>query len=64
MLSSILVRVVLDTTSNLDEYINAFHEAIKEVFSQIDPETARLFAEQFKEKLDEQKRTQENSRTS
>ncbi len=30
----------------------------------MDLETAKLFVERFKEKLDEQKRTQENSRTS
>ncbi len=48
----------------LDKYINAFHEVIKEVLSQMDLETAKLFVERFKEKLDEQKRTQENSRTS
>ena len=30
----------------------------------MDPESARLFAELLKEKLDEQKRTQENSGSS
>jgi len=55
------VRVVLDIIS---KSINAFHEAIKEVLSQMDPEAANLFVERFKEKLDEQKRTQENIRSS
>jgi len=55
----------LRATNKLDEYINAFHETIKEVLSQMDPEAASLFAERFKEKLDEQqKRTQEDSGSS
>jgi hypothetical protein len=45
----------LDTTSN------TFYEIFTEVLSQMDPEEARLFGEQLKELIDEQKRTQENS---
>jgi hypothetical protein len=37
---------------------------IEELLSQMDPEAARQFAAAFTQKLDEQKRTQENSRTS
>jgi hypothetical protein len=56
--------MIEDYQTMIEDYINTFHEAIKELFSQMDPEEARRFVEQFKEKLDEQKRTQENSRTS
>lgn len=47
----------------MTDYINTFHQVIKEVLSQMDPEAARLFAERFKEKLDEKKRPQKNIRT-
>ena len=45
-------------------HIEIFREVISEVLSQMDPEAARQFAAAFKEKLDEQKRTQENSGSS
>jgi hypothetical protein len=48
----------------MDKYIEGFQKAIQEVLSQMDPEAARQFVESFKEKLDEQKRTQENSGSS
>ncbi len=48
----------------MTNYIENFQNVIIEVLSQMDPEAARQFVERFKEKLDEQKRTQENSRTS
>ena len=48
----------------MEEYIFKFKEAIREVLSQLDPEAAQLFLDRFTEKLNEQKRTQENSGTS
>lgn len=48
----------------IDEHISKFQEAIREVLSQLDPEAAQLFLDRFMEKLNEQKRTQENSGTS
>lgn len=48
----------------MDEYFEGLKKAIQEVLSQMDPEAARQFVESFKEKLDEQKRAQENIRSS
>jgi hypothetical protein len=51
----------LDTIS---KHIETFQKVIEELLSQMDPEAARQFAAAFTEKLDEQKRTQENSGSS
>jgi len=48
----------------MDKHIEDFRKVIEEVLSQIDPEARRQFAKSFMEKLDEQKRTQENSGSS
>jgi len=58
---SILVRVDLATTNNIEQHIEELHKVIREVLSQLDPEAARLFLDRFTEKLNEQKCTQENS---
>ena len=41
-----------------------FHKVIQEVLSRMDPEAAQQFVESFKEKMNEQKRTQENTGSS
>lgn len=42
----------------------SFARVIREVLSQMDPGAALQFVKEFKEKLDEQNRTQKDSRTS
>lgn len=44
----------------MNEMINKFQEAIREILSQMEPEAAQEFVKLFNEKLNEQKRTQEN----
>jgi hypothetical protein len=48
----------------IDRHLEEFQEAIVEVLSQLDPGMAELFLDRFTEKMNEQKRTQENSGTS
>lgn len=40
--------------------VEGLHKAIQEVLSRMDPEAAQQFVESFKEKINEQKCTQEN----
>jgi hypothetical protein len=49
---------------SLDEHIEEFYKVIQEVLSRMDPEAAQQFVESFKEKMNEQKCTQENTRPS
>lgn len=41
-------------------HIEELHKVIQEVLSRMDPEAAQQFVESFKEKINEQKRTQED----
>jgi hypothetical protein len=50
--------------SAVEDCIKEFQKTIQELLLQMDPEAARQFATVFTEKLDEQKRAQENSGTS
>jgi hypothetical protein len=45
------------------DQIEEFHKVIREFLLQLDPEEAQLFLDLFTEKMNEQKRTQENSGT-
>jgi hypothetical protein len=48
----------------MDDHIEAFQEAIKSMLSSVDLETAQLFLECFREKLNEQKRTEKDIKSS
>lgn len=39
--------------SELESQVNIFHETIKEVMDQLDPESAKIFLEEFNKKMKE-----------
>jgi hypothetical protein len=45
-------------------YTEELHKVFQEVLSRMDPEAAQQFVESFKEKMNEQKCTQKDSRSS